>query len=251
MSSPPKLVQLLNAHTIGFTDVSGAGQRLLGSGTLVEIDGQPGMLTTEAVSKRLPTSGRLGLVLRMGLNQISIPVQDVMLPCDLPRSVSAHDTRLSFIPMRPAAYARIAREKRFFSLTPDQDALPVATTDPVVNGLATGFVNEISIIRFPLDCYDVARSFTEFGAVQVGSGTEPLGHAPRTMMVRRVTQSDSPWASYGLVGGGVWSPAPDASDASASITGTLLVGVIVAEEPIDADLRRLSYLALRRRSHRL
>lgn len=200
---------MLERHTVAFLAADGRGRRLYGSGVLVDRSDARAILTAQAVLERLPHHGRLGLAVNTALNQISIP-------CDSLRYSlisQADGPQLGKVTLADSVVRRLAYANEF---TRSFGSRSSASNTPG-GYYANGFVNEITVTRYPLDCFDNVTNFTNVSA----SLRAPL-NATRQSTLDQIEPAVG--TLDGLVGGGVW--AIMGRDRYAS-----LLGVIVEVEP--------------------
>jgi hypothetical protein len=176
--------------TIGFSQIGQRGRELLGSGVLVAAAELRAILTARAVLERLPRTGRLGLLVRTDLNQLSLDTAEL--------SYRTAGRDLGLVVLSREAARRLAAYKQPVMLSGEPKHHTSAAAWWV-----NGFTSELTTTDLPVDCFDIVRGYTNVTAAHAGPiVTDELGDIELT--VSRVSDPSKPMSFDGLVGGGLW-----------------------------------------------
>jgi hypothetical protein len=193
--------------TVGFVQVGAGGRKLLGSGTLISVGESKAILTARAVVDRLPSVGRLGLVLRTDLNQVSLDTEELAY-----RTI---DARLGLVLPSAEPYRRLSSYKKFLRLNRDE-----RPTFPDDTWWINGFSEELTTTDLPIDCFDIVQGYTNVTAAQCEHLASPE-HADIELTVSRLNRPAKPMAFDGLVGGGLWRVKPETRKLHAVFSGVV------------------------------
>jgi hypothetical protein len=186
----------IRASTIGFVRIGGNGRALLGSGTLLAVGQTRAALTAAAVLDCLPEDGRLGIVLRTDLNQISLDKADVTYR----RLAVPGAAELGVVVLTPNAALRFAETKRFVDLTASSQT---GADDGDWSWCVNGFSTELTMTELPLDCFDMVVGYTNVTGISDGNvDTSAAGEIQ--LHVRGVSETGAPLPLDGIRGGGLW-----------------------------------------------
>jgi hypothetical protein len=176
--------------TVGFSQIGQRGRELLGSGVLVAAGEFRAILTARAVLERLPRMGRLGLVVRTDLNQLSLDTAEL--------SYRTAGRGLGLVVLSREAARRVAAYKQPVTLSGEAKHHASAAAWWV-----SGFTSELTTTDLPVDCFDIVRGYTNVTAAHTGPiVTDELGDIELT--VSRQSDQSKPMSFDGLVGGGLW-----------------------------------------------
>ncbi|MFN0074281.1 MAG: hypothetical protein ACKVVP_22600 [Chloroflexota bacterium] len=221
------------AYTIGFVQIGGSGRKLLGSGTLITIDGRRVILTSNLVLEQLPVTGRLGLVLRTHLNQISVDVADLTYRSRPAELTSSDAPDLGTVLLSAPVAERISGYNRFYDL-PAKPQRVASTVSQPQSGFwcLNGFVNELTTTELPLDCFDMIRGYTNIGGI-----AEPLPtHGSAQFAFTRFGIPSGVPTLEGMSGAGLWwvDESRAAAGRSAALTPALSGAVSMQLENLGA-----------------
>jgi len=205
-------VYLITGSTIGFVRIGDEGRALLGSGTLVAVGQARAALTAAAVLDQLPLTGRLGIVLRTDLNQISLDTAELTYR----RIVPPSRADLGLVVLSPQADLRFAETKRFVDLAASsQPHVGIGDWTWCVNGFST----ELTMTQLPLDCFDMVEGYTNVTGLQVGE-INTVADGEIQLQVRGVSETGTPLPLEGIHGGGLWRVQGSQAAFSGVVIGT-------------------------------
>jgi hypothetical protein len=204
-------VSHISTGTIGFVRIGDDGRALLGSGTLVAAGQARTALTAATVLDRLPDHGRVGIVLRTDLNQISLDAAELTYR----RIIVPGGTDLGLVVLSPNAARRFAETKRFVDLTASFQS---DAGDRDSSWSVNGFSKELTMTQLPLDCFDMVVGYTNVTGLPDGDVDTPAG-LEMEFQVRGVSETGAPLPLDGIEGGGLWRVA---GSADARLSGVVI-----------------------------
>jgi hypothetical protein len=251
---PNKTLELISEELFTYTvaileivfDMPGLDTvKLLGSGTLVEVNGCRGLVTAQHVVSKISDSSWIGLTLKRTEDDYKIRRKDLKISYVEPHLGSESTPDLAFIMLKDEHAAQIGEEKRFCPLLDQRDQytsnLPDTEYGPWV---ACGAISERTSLE------DSVGDFAAVASVQLfcgfsGFDGEYLQNGFDYYEIEAGTSStNSLPASYsGMSGGGLWQ-VPVKVDMEGAYTPSryLLAGVVVRQT-------RISDQSMRIRSH--
>lgn len=237
-------VPAITTYQIGFALVSDDGDvedaTLGGSGTLVAIDDQLGILTAEHVVSYLlqhRKKGPVGLILpKHGQRQRHRPVFDLMPDeCTVfaPNSYSARGPDLAFVPLDPETISSLKPRRDFYSLTKRRERMLDAPPEPhmgawIISGLAGEWTADAPM-QAPHTRTKMFRGIT--AEVQVGETETRDGLDYQSIYARVGGTSGWPESYGGFSGTGIWQMLVTQRDGKLEVAERLLSGVVFFESP--------------------
>jgi len=211
---------------------------LAGSGTLVQIGEQHGILTAHHVITGLPKIGKLGLVLSWDLHQFTLDATNVAM---LPLARGPDDSRgpdLGFVALAAPDVETIAAKKSFLNIESARKKV-VETKPDIQDGVwaIVGFLDEETKKEPPQRGYTDVRAFRcfpIFGFVEpcYREGSFDYYEFP----FPRGEGSVAPKSFGGMSGGGLWQvPMSKRKDGQFEAEAFLLSGVAFYEVTSDKD----------------
>lgn len=228
-----RAMELLPAYGVGFVRLEpGRLPSLLGSGTLVEIDGLCAVLTADHVLTVLPTSGELGLVIggpaAPGENRLRF---DAGLSWQIrigPASGNGHGPDLALLTLPPATIGALKARASFYNVT-KRAARILRSPRPVAAGgwIIMGIVDEWTTAGPSTRGFQGVQNFTTVcGGAYVSRQTKRRGFdylhfevQPGNPIVNR------PHSYEGVSGGSLWQLVVTLDDGIVRIKEPLLSGV--------------------------
>ena len=231
-------MQTLWHFTVGFVRVEVSKEAedaiLLGSGILVKIGNVPTILTANHVLDALPRAGRLGLVLSDKLEKTTIDVSEIdYLSIDQGSdpelgpdigAVLLSSSIASSLEARKTYYSLDLRKEGMLSSPPgDQEGI----------WIASGFVEEMTVLHEDPPKYDRAKGFCQFNAVGgVDSYISNGDHDYYTFPLTEPPSQDNPRNFGGCSGGGLWHVLLTKNGGGElSASETLLQGLVYFQQP--------------------
>lgn len=211
---PEELIRSATEHlwqfTVGFVRVERKGKveeaTLLGSGILVKANGRYACLTAAHVIDVLPRSGRVGLILSAKAEQTTIAVSGIAyLKIDRGQDPKAGPDIAAVVLSSPVASA-VASKKTFYTLDIQKERLTTAPPDDREGiWIASGFVEEFTLVDPNPAPYETVKAFCEFGSVG-GVESYIIQGEHDYFVFPLVPQADSsiPHNFGGVSGSGLW-----------------------------------------------
>jgi len=181
-------------------------EHLIGSGTLVLIDGIPGILTAQHVAQLLDEPCQLGLILTEREHRFTIDCQYLKI-IEIPASdIPGQGPDLAFIGLPKEKVSDIKVYKSFYNLSTDRE---MSLTRPPALDRGVWFVcgipDERTIMEQPGESFDIALSF--FGFCGAGGANRQFvlkGYDYIEVDVEYISSVNIPTNFGGVSGGGLW-----------------------------------------------
>jgi len=237
----------ISTFTIGFAEIVRDHEledvQLLGTGTLIKVGKNHGILTAQHVLKALPKEGRLGLIMSRSANRETVNISGITY-IDIARGTNDQDgPDLALVLLSPSIASTIAARKNFYDLNIHREKALINPPDLQYGVWCNiGFIDEKTIEKPGEKGYTKIKVFF----MQAGFGgpeKEPYSKDGFDYISLPVTYNSSPDIPInfgGISGGGVWQvQLIRGTDNEMTIGELLLSGVVFYQEALANDRRNL------------
>ena len=242
-----KIVERLAQHTVGFLrDQNSSGPpELLGSGILVAAGKTRAILTAQHVIEKLPTTGRLGLLLERTNQPQNIDRQGVT-PLRIARGRNDLGPDLGAVILAPSIAGSIGSIKTFYSLDKRREQMLHRPPDLRIGAwVAQGFIEEkTTVTPFPdgRGASVIFKGDGLFGGpenVEEIDGYDYLDY-PVTPLARQMTPS-LPRSWGGMSGSGLWQIPLRENGGNIEVENIeydapLLSGIVFRQRKVDGEM---------------
>ncbi len=215
---------------------------LIGSGTLVDVNGIFGILTAQHVIDALPSHGNLGLIVSEKLHRPIVDAQTLIYTCIGRGKDSSIGPDVGFIKLPHTVVGLLKAHKSFYNITKSKDLI---LNNPPDEGLGlwclAGIPEEKTIIEGPNRGFESVMDFLlfcKFGRVSDRIIEDDYDYY--SFGVSFNSESQSPMNYGGVSGGGLWHVLIAQGKKSEIFTKNLyLSGLAFYQTPVVANKRKI------------
>jgi hypothetical protein len=214
--------------------------RFIGSGSVVKVQDQHGIMTAHHVLEELYYPCDLGLILVEGEHHTSIPVENLDLVEIAVPGIPGSGPDLAYIGLPSERIVGIGMFKQFYDLEHDRDELLNSPPDPRLGvWFVNGIPKEFTKYEPSAGGFDAALSFRGLcGAGGANRIFEEIGFDYIEVLVEYEEENELPKSFGGISGGGLWYVPVVIEDGVPKAARYLLAGTPISETAEIVDGKR-------------